>query len=243
MSQRILLQEKELGLPTDDADVDYTFASVGNLVSSQASCPPPRKYSVSFSMLPVVPTAPPLNSHVAVLPSSLVLRDDTVAQSCSNGLAGVESTSYDVCCSIECTTCGGTGCALQNTTNGAADCCVTEIYDSGVLCVDSGEAPCIMTTGESSLVRVVRFLCRLPCRGRRRRARDTRGSGPLPTYPRCGKRAKEERPRLPCLCPHEFLAARVPGGLWNVLGEKTRIDRRSSRQAPARVLLLPHAPV
>lgn len=70
---------------------------------------------------------------------------------CSNGLEGVESTSLDVCCVEACGMCGGVGCA-QAGGNGStlteADCCATEIVDSGVLCVDTGAAPCIITTRE-----------------------------------------------------------------------------------------------
>lgn len=67
---------------------------------------------------------------------------------CSNGLPGVEASSLDACCVAECGTCGGIGCTPVNSTLTSADCCATEIVDSGSLCSDTGAAPCIITTCE-----------------------------------------------------------------------------------------------
>lgn len=73
----------------------------------------------------------------------------TAAQStCTGGIAGVQSSSLDVCCTEACGTCGGPGCTPANTSSlTAADCCATEIVDAGVFCTDSGVAPCILSTG------------------------------------------------------------------------------------------------
>lgn len=69
---------------------------------------------------------------------------------CSNGLPGVEASSLDACCVAECGTCGGIGCTPVNSTLTSADCCATEIVDSGSLCSDTGAAPCIITTSAAS---------------------------------------------------------------------------------------------
>lgn len=69
---------------------------------------------------------------------------------CSNGLEGIQSTSDDVCCVEGCGVCGGVGCTPANTSSlTAADCCASEIIESGVFCETSGAAPCIVTTGET----------------------------------------------------------------------------------------------
>lgn len=70
---------------------------------------------------------------------------------CSNGIAGVQATSVDVCCVEACGQCGGPGCDPGNSsTLTAADCCSSEIEQSGVLCDVTGTAPCIITTGEQN---------------------------------------------------------------------------------------------
>lgn len=75
-------------------------------------------------------------------------RNVTGAQ-CTGGIDGVQSTSLDVCCTAECGTCGGPGCTPANTSSlTALDCCATEIVDSGVLCSETGTAPCILSTGK-----------------------------------------------------------------------------------------------
>lgn len=67
---------------------------------------------------------------------------------CSNGIVGVQSSDGygNVCCSVECTECGGDGCA--NYGAGKDNCCVSEIYENGGLCSTLGEAPCIIYDGE-----------------------------------------------------------------------------------------------
>lgn len=65
-----------------------------------------------------------------------------VGETCSNGLAGVESTG--VCCMEECITCGGAECSTRVAGFGQFDCCVGPIVDTGVYCSESGEAPCIV---------------------------------------------------------------------------------------------------
>ncbi|CAM9550846.1 unnamed protein product, partial [Ectocarpus sp. 13 AM-2016] len=67
------------------------------------------------------------------------------AQTCTDGISGVESTLYDVCCVLECGTCGGVGCTPANTSSLTAnDCCATEIVESGSFCSVTGVAPCIL---------------------------------------------------------------------------------------------------
>lgn len=62
---------------------------------------------------------------------------------CSNGLAGVEDTLTDICCTAACGQCGGEGCGsipgLSNT-----DCCSATIEATGSLCSVTGSAPCIV---------------------------------------------------------------------------------------------------
>lgn len=71
---------------------------------------------------------------------------EIIAESiCSNGIPGVETDNY--CCLKECGTCGGSGC--RNRPGGKEGCCKGAIDDAGVLCDDSGAAPCIMTSGEA----------------------------------------------------------------------------------------------
>eukprot|EP00903_Cladosiphon_okamuranus_P006298 g6176.t1 len=78
---------------------------------------------------------------------AVALAGSVGAQTCTGGIAGVQSTSLDVCCVAECGTCGGPGCTPANTSSLTAnDCCATEISDSGVLCSDTGVAPCILST-------------------------------------------------------------------------------------------------
>lgn len=45
--------------------------------------------------------------------------------------------------------CGGVGCTPANTSSlTSADCCATEIVESGRFCDVTGVAPCIITTGK-----------------------------------------------------------------------------------------------
>lgn len=94
---------------------------------------------------------------------------------CFGGIDGVQASSLDVCCTAACGTCGGSGCTPANTSSLTAnDCCATEILDAGVLCSETGTAPCILSTGEIYRLEVRRrtrifffcFLCSLvyrPC--------------------------------------------------------------------------------
>ncbi|CAN0281289.1 unnamed protein product [Ectocarpus sp. 13 AM-2016] len=54
--------------------------------------------------------------------------------------AGVSSGSS--CCEADCGTCGGPGCSSRG--SGAASCCTSNIQSAGILCSDSGAAPCIL---------------------------------------------------------------------------------------------------
>ncbi|CAN0202574.1 unnamed protein product, partial [Ascophyllum nodosum] len=69
-----------------------------------------------------------------------ILSDVEEVVTCRNELPGVQSG--DVCCSAECGTCGGTGCSGRP--GGRDECCVGTISSSGVLCSESGAAPCIV---------------------------------------------------------------------------------------------------
>ena len=73
---------------------------------------------------------------------SLLLR--TTGETCSNGFPGLEARG--VCCTSGCPQCGGRGCGSQAQRVGlsASDCCAGRITSRGVLCSDSGMAPCII---------------------------------------------------------------------------------------------------
>ena len=60
----------------------------------------------------------------------------------SNGLSGLENDG--VCCVADCPQCGGSGCGSEARSVGlsASDCCRGSIISSGVLCDDTGMAPC-----------------------------------------------------------------------------------------------------
>ena len=64
------------------------------------------------------------------------------AQTCSNGVAGHEG--WGMCCPVGCGygRCGGGYC---RSFGGDDDvCCTTAIEDSGIMCSESGAAPCII---------------------------------------------------------------------------------------------------
>lgn len=63
------------------------------------------------------------------------------SSTCENGIAGWQSE--EVCCAVNCGRCGGDNCASIEGTNGAGDCCVTDIREADVPC---GVAPCIIIT-------------------------------------------------------------------------------------------------
>eukprot|EP00752_Nemacystus_decipiens_P003257 g3014.t1 len=56
---------------------------------------------------------------------------------CSGGIVGVEAASGNVCCNYRCGTCGGDRCG------GNGGCCEHSIQEDGILCSESGTAPCI----------------------------------------------------------------------------------------------------
>lgn len=66
---------------------------------------------------------------------------------CDNGLTGVQDPDTDVCCPLICgDACGGEGCgSIAGASSG--DCCAADIMAAGVLCSDSGSAPCLITPG------------------------------------------------------------------------------------------------
>ncbi|CBN77785.1 Mannuronan C-5-epimerase N-terminal fragment [Ectocarpus siliculosus] len=67
--------------------------------------------------------------------------DDDDAK-CSNGFVGVQSEN--ICCHVDCGTCGGSECRRRGKGLGAADCCRNYISKNGALCSENLSAPCIM---------------------------------------------------------------------------------------------------
>ncbi|CAM9946003.1 unnamed protein product [Ascophyllum nodosum] len=64
---------------------------------------------------------------------------------CGSGISGIKSGRGEICCVKGCGKCGGSGCgAIDGYT--ADECCEGNIESSGVLCEDTGEAPCIIDT-------------------------------------------------------------------------------------------------
>ena len=61
---------------------------------------------------------------------------------CKNGLPGVPSAGGGICCAPECDKCGGSDCSAQDA--GGENCCVDPIEMSGILCSESGAAPCLI---------------------------------------------------------------------------------------------------
>ncbi|CAB1104564.1 unnamed protein product [Ectocarpus sp. CCAP 1310/34] len=62
---------------------------------------------------------------------------------CDGGIVGIQSS--DVCCSLSCGSCGGTGCTVRD--GGADACCGGGVRASGRDCSVTGEAPCVVTSG------------------------------------------------------------------------------------------------
>ena len=123
------------------------------------SCPFSVLFSLSSSQVYNTPSVPVLTLILPALLARLLCVTcvwllsswcHAGAQStCSNGIVGVEATSLDACCVEACGMCGGPGCNPgANSTLTSADCCATEIIDSGALCTDTGAAPCIITICE-----------------------------------------------------------------------------------------------
>eukprot|EP00752_Nemacystus_decipiens_P009061 g8090.t1 len=67
--------------------------------------------------------------------------DDGVVETCSNGIEGIDANGV-VCCPLSCGSCAGSGCSSRP--GGSSSCCGSGIKDSGILCSDSGTAPCII---------------------------------------------------------------------------------------------------
>ncbi|CAN0172042.1 unnamed protein product [Ascophyllum nodosum] len=59
---------------------------------------------------------------------------------CSNGFPGIQTRN--VCCSMECGRCGGSGCASRP--GGDKSCCTSVILDSARSCSEVDRAPCFI---------------------------------------------------------------------------------------------------
>ncbi|CAN0165599.1 unnamed protein product [Pylaiella littoralis] len=68
-----------------------------------------------------------------------------VTQLCTDGTEGISGNGV-VCCPIGCNQCAGKGCDVSGAAAGlgASECCGGAIKASGVFCVDTNEAPCIL---------------------------------------------------------------------------------------------------
>ncbi|CAM9465330.1 unnamed protein product [Ectocarpus sp. 6 AP-2014] len=73
---------------------------------------------------------------------------------CSDGIEGIDGNGV-VCCPLDCTQCGGTGCTSAGAANGldSGSCCGRSIKSSGNYCDDTGEAPCIYGSAPDSTCR------------------------------------------------------------------------------------------
>lgn len=60
---------------------------------------------------------------------------------CAGGIVGIQSK--DVCCMEACGQCGGSGCSTVGGF-GSDKCCEGGVRDTGVMCADSGVAPCVL---------------------------------------------------------------------------------------------------
>lgn len=117
--------------------------------------PPPSILSLPLSPAPPPPSSPPPlplrpSPHPVLPPSSslsppphpsIQLTISKTDSTCTGGISGVESANGNVCCDTGCGICDGVSCV------GYGDCCEEKIQDSGVLCSDSGTAPCILDSG------------------------------------------------------------------------------------------------
>ncbi|CAN0056924.1 unnamed protein product [Pylaiella littoralis] len=84
--------------------------------------------------------------HPAVIfPALMLPLALTQAQTCSNGIEGIDGNGV-VCCALGCGTCGGPDCSTAGGL-GKSSCCGGTIKDSGILCSESGSAPCIIDAG------------------------------------------------------------------------------------------------
>ncbi|CAB1103581.1 unnamed protein product [Ectocarpus sp. CCAP 1310/34] len=60
---------------------------------------------------------------------------------CDGGIVGIQAS--DVCCSLSCGSCGGSGCSGRD--GGSDACCGGGVRASGRFCSVTGEAPCLVT--------------------------------------------------------------------------------------------------
>ncbi|CAB1098365.1 unnamed protein product [Ectocarpus sp. CCAP 1310/34] len=69
----------------------------------------------------------------------------TSANTCSNGLEGIDGNGV-VCCPLGCGQCGGTGCNTSGAAAGldGSSCCGGSIKASGKYCDETNDAPCII---------------------------------------------------------------------------------------------------
>ncbi|CAM9790785.1 unnamed protein product, partial [Ectocarpus fasciculatus] len=69
----------------------------------------------------------------------------TSANTCSNGLEGIDANGV-VCCPVGCGQCGGTGCNTSGAAAGlgAESCCGNGVKASDEYCDETNEAPCII---------------------------------------------------------------------------------------------------
>eukprot|EP00752_Nemacystus_decipiens_P011654 g10344.t1 len=80
-----------------------------------------------------------------LLPLVLLPIDVTEAQRCSNLVKGYEDEVNGVCCPRDCEVCEEDGCSDRG-----EGCCPSDVLDSGILCSDSEESPCIMEYADDS---------------------------------------------------------------------------------------------
>ncbi|CAM9505978.1 unnamed protein product [Ectocarpus fasciculatus] len=99
--------------------------------------PAPTPEPVGPTPEPVAPTPEPV-APTTMEPTTEPPAAPTTGV-CSNGIPGVESASGDYCCPASCKACDGDNCYLDG-----LFCCGDDIEETGVLCDDSEEAPCII---------------------------------------------------------------------------------------------------
>ncbi|CAB1100464.1 unnamed protein product [Ectocarpus sp. CCAP 1310/34] len=89
------------------------------------------------------PTPAPVNSPASSEMPVMAPTDEVIV--CSTGIPGIESSDGAVCCPINCTQCGGAGCATVGLPEyGAESCCQSDVLSAGVSCSVSEEAPCVL---------------------------------------------------------------------------------------------------
>ena len=88
-----------------------------------------------------------------------------------------------MCCSVSCGQCGKPGCSSLDA--GGDSCCTANVLDSGVLCSDSGAAPCIIDEGMKYKYPEDMYVCMWASAsivGRTEACETARLSGSLPHY-------------------------------------------------------------